>query len=336
MLHLEWAWWGSIITVFCPDKMVRPAPMIRPIALLFVMLSQSAGAVTLDMPANARLQAEQTLPLASYTVPTGAFAAGQMPGIIAEGEVLRQAWQFDAPDLSTLEILRPLRAQLAADGYTILFECDTDNCGGFDFRFGVDVMDAADMYIDLGDFRYLAARMNGVDGPEYVSLLVSRSALVGFLQVTRIGPATATVAIVTVAQPPIRPAGTSISADFAAEFETNGRVILSDLTFETGSAQLGPGPFASLQTLADYLLANPSRRVALVGHTDSQGALDANIALSKRRAGSVLERLVTDYAIPRNQLAAEGMGFLSPLASNLTPEGRDLNRRVEVIITSTQ
>ena len=107
MLHLEWAWWGSIITVFCPDKMVRPAPMIRPIALLFVMLSQSAGAVTLDMPANARLQAEQTLPLASYTVPTGAFAAGQMPGIIAEGEVLRQAWQFDAPDLSTLQILRP-------------------------------------------------------------------------------------------------------------------------------------------------------------------------------------------------------------------------------------
>ena len=310
--------------------------MIRSLALLSTLLADPALAVTLDMPANAQLQAEENLALGSYAVATGAFSADQFPGVLAEGEVLRQAWHYDAPDLSTLQILVPLREQLVADGFSILFECNTDQCGGFDFRFGIDVMDAADMYVDLGDFRYLAARSDRTDGPEYVSLLVSRSSLLGFLQVTRIGAPTEAPAIVTVAQPPVRATGTAPPGDFAAEIEVNGRVILSDLTFETGSAQLGPGPFASLQTLADYLLANPSRRVALVGHTDSQGALDANIALSKRRAGSVLERLVTDYAIPRSQLAAEGMGFLSPLASNLTPEGRDLNRRVEVIITSTE
>ena len=322
--------------------------MIRSFALVSLLLAQPALAVTLDMPGNARLQAEESLALGSYTVPTGAFAQGQMPAETVEGEVLRQAWQYVAPDLSTLQILVPLREQLTADGFSILFECDTDQCGGFDFRFGIDVMDAADMYVDLGDFRYLAAKADRADGPEYVGLLVSRSSLLGFLQVTRIGPPTRAPAIVTVAQPPVRATGlglrvpllvqrgTAPPGDFAAQIEINGRVILSDLAFETGSAQLGPGPFASLQTLADYLLANPSRRVALVGHTDSQGALDANIALSKRRAGSVLERLVTDYAIPRSQLAAEGMGFLSPLASNLTPEGRDVNRRVEVIITSTE
>lgn len=310
--------------------------MIRPFALVFLLQAQPALAVTFDMPGNAQLQIEEKLALGSYTVPTGAFAQGQTPSVTAEGEVLRQAWQYDAPDLSTLQILVPLRDQLTADGFSILFECNTDQCGGFDFRFGIDVMDAADMYVDLGDFRYLAAKANGADGPEYVSLLVSRSSLLGFLQITRIGPTTEVPAIVTVAQPPVRAAGTAPPDDFAAEIESNGRVILSDLAFETGSAQLGPGPFASLQTLADYLLANPSRRVALVGHTDSEGSLDANIALSKRRAGSVLERLVTEYAIPRNQLAAEGMGFLSPMASNLTPEGRDLNRRVEVIITSTE
>lgn len=310
--------------------------MIRSLAILSALLAHPALAVTLDMPANAQLQAEENLALGSYAVATGAFSADQFPGVLAEGEVLRQAWHYDAPDLSTLQILVPLREQLVADGFSILFECNTDQCGGFDFRFGIDVMDAADMYVDLGDFRYLAARSDRTDGPEYVSLLVSRSSLLGFLQVTRIGAPTEAPAIVTVAQPPVRATGTAPPGDFAAEIEVNGRVILSDLTFETGSAQLGPGPFASLQTLADYLLANPSRRVALVGHTDSQGALDANIALSKRRAGSVLERLVTDYAIPRSQLAAEGMGFLSPLASNLTPEGRDLNRRVEVIITSTE
>ena len=316
--------------------------MIRSFALVSVLLAPPALAVSLDMPANAQLQAEETLALGSYIVATGAFSVDQFPGVSAEGEVLRQAWHFAVPDLSTLQILAPLREQLTADGFSILFECNTDQCGGFDFRFGIDVMDAADMYVDLGDFRYLAARadraaqVDQAGGPEYVSLLVSRSSLLGFLQVTRIGPPTEAPAIVTVAQPPVRASGATPPGDFAAEIERNGRVILFDLAFETGSAQLGPGPFASLQTLADYLLANPSRHVALVGHTDSQGALDANIALSKRRAGSVLERLATDFAIPRSQLAAEGMGFLSPMASNLTPEGRDLNRRVEVIITSTE
>ena len=310
--------------------------MIRALAIVFLMSAPPAFAVSLDLPGNARLQAEVTQVLGSYTLPTGAFVAGQTPGLVVEGEVIRQAWHYDAPDLSTLQILAPLRDQLTTAGYSILFECDTDQCGGFEFRFGINVMDAADMYVDLGDFRFLAARLDGGAGPEYVSLLVSRSSLLGFLQVTRIGPLTETPAIVTVAQPPIRASGSTPSGDFAAEIEANGRVILSDLTFDTGSAQLGAGPFASLQRLADYLLANPDRRVALVGHTDSQGALDANITLSKRRAGTVLERLVTEYAVPRSQLAADGIGFLSPLATNLTTGGRDLNRRVEVIITSIE
>lgn len=310
--------------------------MIRCLALFAALLAYPACAVTLDIPGNARLQAEQVLALGSYLVPTGPFADGQIPGLAVEGEVQRQGWQIAAAGLSTLQILMPLRDQLTAAGFVVLYDCNTEHCGGFDFRFGIDVMDAPDMYVDLGDFRYLAAKADSAAGPEYVTLLISRSSLAGFLQITRIGPPTETPAIVTAPQAPVRATTTAAPGDFAAEIETNGRVILSDLTFETGSAQLGPGPFASLQTLADYLLANPSRRVALVGHTDSQGSLDANIALSKRRAGSVLERLVTDYGIARTQLAAEGMGFLSPLASNLTPEGRDLNRRVEVIITSTE
>jgi len=49
-----------------------------------------------------------------------------------------------------------------------------------------------------------------------------------------------------------------------------------------------------------------------------------------------LERLVTDYGTARNQLDAQGMGYLSPIANNATEDGRDANRRVEVIITSTQ
>lgn len=295
------------------------------------------GAATLDVPGNAVIGREERLPPGSYTVPDGPFAEGVVPALTAEGEGVRQAWQIPATGLTSAQILTPLRQQLLDDGFSVIFACATEACGGFDFRFGIDVMPPPEMFVDLGDFRYLAMRREDEAGSEYVSLLVSRTALAGFLQVTRIGPALAgEVPLSTATQPPVRAAGTPAPGDFAEGIEADGRYILSDLTFEIGSAQLGPGPFASLQSLADYLLANPDRQVALVGHTDSQGTLDANIALSKRRAGSVLERLVSDYGIPRSQLAAEGMGFLSPLASNLTPQGRDLNRRVEVIITSTE
>ena len=122
--------------------------------------------------------------------------------------------------------------------------------------------------------------------------------------------------------------------NFRQSLLETGHAVLEGLSFETGSAQLAAGDYEVLQTLADLLASKPDLVVALVGHTDSSGSLDGNIALSKRRAGSVLERLVSDYGVPRRQLDAQGMGYLAPIATNLTEEGRTVNRRVEVIITS--
>jgi OOP family OmpA-OmpF porin len=194
------------------------------------------------------------------------------------------------------------------------------------------------MHVDLGDYRFIATQRS-VDGTvELLSLLASRSSSAGFIQIIRVGAANG--ATVAAADAPevrgVRAEVATITGDLAQSLEDQGRFILSGLVFETGSAQLGDAIFGSLQYLADYLIANPDRTVALVGHTDFVGSLDGNIALSKRRAGSVLERLVTTYDIPRHQLDAQGMGYLSPVASNLTEEGREANRRVEVIITSNQ
>ena len=74
----------------------------------------------------------------------------------------------------------------------------------------------------------------------------------------------------------------------------------------------------------------------MVGHTDAEGTLSGNLELSKKRAASVLERLVSAYRVPRAQLEAAGVGYLVPRASNLTEGGRDQNRRVEVVLTSTR
>ncbi len=116
----------------------------------------------------------------------------------------------------------------------------------------------------------------------------------------------------------------------------HGHVILPGLQFKSGSSDLDEGGDAALGELATFLKSNATLRVALVGHTDTVGGLDANIALSKRRAGSVLEKLVSDYGVPRSQLDAEGMGYLSPIAPNLSQEGREINRRVEAVLLNSE
>lgn len=307
--------------------------MIRALALILIPLQ--AGAVTLDMPSNATLRAEDVVALDSYDMPTGGWTIEGLPVLTGTGEVRRQAWRIDAPGVTTLQLLQPLEDQLVADGFDVLFTCTDDACGGFDFRFATPILPAPAMHVDLGDYRYIATRRTGEDGGELVSLFASRSTSAGFVQVTRAGPADSTP-VAAADAPAVRAVAATITGDLAQELETRGRFVLSDLAFETGSAQLGDATFATLQNLADYLIANPQRTVALVGHTDSVGSLDGNIALSKRRAGSVFERLVTVYDIPRRQLEAEGMGYLAPLDTNLTEDGRTANRRVEVIVTSTQ
>ena len=79
-------------------------------------------------------------------------------------------------------------------------------------------------------------------------------------------------------------------------------------------------------------MANPTITVAIVGHTDAVGSLAGNTALSKRRAESVRARLIEDYGVDPEQLQADGVGYLAPIASNLTDAGRAANRRVDVIL----
>ncbi len=77
-------------------------------------------------------------------------------------------------------------------------------------------------------------------------------------------------------------------------------------------------------------------QVILVGHTDASGPLDMNVAVSRKRAESVVARLINVYGVPSAQVSAEGVGYLSPRASNLTDEGRHKNRRVEAVLASTR
>ena len=292
----------------------------------------------LDLPESATAQADEYAELDSYDLPLGPYADGQLPVESIEGRVTKQSWRVETQGLTSLQLLAPLRDQLLAAGYDILFECDTLDCGGFDFRFETEVLPAPSMHVDMGDFRFLAAR----NGPgDHLGLLVSRSANAGFIQLIRVAETTLTTTITTPAANAgsgKKPAATETAAppsDTIGRLIARGHVVLSDLTFETGSSTLTDGAYTSLAALADFLRENPDRRIALVGHTDAVGTLENNIALSKKRAASVLERLVSDYGAPRGQMTAEGTGYLAPIAPNQTEEGREANRRVEAVLLNT-
>lgn len=315
--------------------------MIRTLLLSAVLATAAplAGlAASLSLPANADLREETVDAAGSYAMPVGPYEAGEgIETLDASGSVTRQAWRIGGIALTSYELLLDLRGQLVDDGYEVLFECSTEACGGFDFRFGTEVIGEPEMHVDLGDFHYLAASRAG-DAPDYVSLMVSRSPSAGFVQVVQVGELAAQTveAMASTKAEPGTALPAAVTGDVGAAMENVGRFVLGDLVFNTGSSDLGPGDFTSLTELADYLKAHPGKRVALVGHTDAEGSLSGNIALSKRRAESVMTRLIDDFGVDPAQLEAEGVGYLAPIASNQTDEGRTRNRRVEAILVSTE
>ena len=109
---------------------------------------------------------------------------------------------------------------------------------------------------------------------------------------------------------------------------------LGDVLFDTGKAQLNPGAAFKLDQLAQFLNEHPDRRVQIDGFTDSVGSEAYNQDLSQRRADAVKAALLSRGVSP-SRISTEGYGKAFPVASNNESGGRQLNRRVEVVIGNT-
>jgi outer membrane protein OmpA-like peptidoglycan-associated protein len=107
---------------------------------------------------------------------------------------------------------------------------------------------------------------------------------------------------------------------------------MSDVLFRSGSYELVPGARERLAKVSGIVLAYPSLRVAIEGHTDSVGTDEFNFSLSERRADAVRDYFI-QQGINANAIEARGFGKSEPIASNDTPEGRQQNRRVELILS---
>jgi len=109
-------------------------------------------------------------------------------------------------------------------------------------------------------------------------------------------------------------------------------VNMSDVLFDFGKYTLKPGTREKLAKVSGIILAHPGLKIEVEGHTDSVGSEEFNQKLSEQRAAAVQDYLV-GQGVPPNMVTARGFGKTQPVASNDTAEGRQRNRRVELVVS---
>ena len=305
--------------------------MMRQFPFGFAVMIALQGAPTFAadfqpaLPNQAALSLERREPMATRNLALGPFLDGGFKQQTVTAPLHDSVYRVAADaDLSTASLLAPLRTQLIAAGFTPLYECETRACGGFDFRYGLDLLPEPEMHVDLGDFRYVLAQKGG----DVISLMVSRSANYGFVQVTRMGDWVKPAPRVTESsKSPV------LTTPIAVALSSGKVAVLEGVVFASGQASLENTQVPALKDLAEWMAANPTQKVTITGHTDSSGQAAANLALSSARAAALRDVLVTRYQIAADRITAIGAGDTIPLMANDTATGRAKNRRVEVAVT---
>jgi OmpA-OmpF porin, OOP family len=234
-----------------------------------------------------------------------------------EGRVTRIAYRTK-PGPSILEVSRNFETQLTKAGYETLLACDTDACGGIPFTEAIDALPVPQMWVDGFNYHYYAGRKSEGGRETFASVVVSEN--------NREITAQLTVAELGAIENKMVDA-----AAMAKGLGETGHIALYGIYFDTDKAAIKPESRPTLEQIAKLLAGQPQLNVFIVGHTDSQGAFDYNLDLSRRRAEAIAAELVKSYRIAQARLRTAGVGLLAPVGSNASEAGRALNRRVELV-----
>jgi outer membrane protein OmpA-like peptidoglycan-associated protein len=247
---------------------------------------------------------------------------------MVEGRLTQISYRAPA-GRSTLEIARAYEEALKAKGFEILFQCVGGECGGRDFNhassaYRFNYGSFGENYVDQ---RYLAARLEREGGDVYASIYTVLNTSSGGPDHDR------TFVQVDVVE--VQPRSGEIVVVKADEMERalgqSGHIALYGIYFDTDKTEIKPESAATLEEIAKVLESRPDLKLLVVGHTDNQGGLEYNMDLSRRRAAAVVRALTGQYGIDPGRLSAHGVGYLAPVASNASEEGRAKNRRVELV-----
>lgn len=304
------------------------------------LISRYAGSVILSD--DVRTFDEFLIPLSPVTADAMGEVVAPAKSQRVEGKVTRIV--YVAPEGRTpLEVIRSYEQELTKAGFKPLYTCVADTCGpkgGYNLtrmlnrpmkKYGNKGMfDFAEYALHgfFDDARYLAAKGTLPQGDVYVSLFAGRrthavpSEMLGRIHVALdvIETTSMDAGMVTVD-----------AAAMAKEITQNGRVALDGIYFDTNGADLKAESSAAIQEVAKLLEQDRGLGLLVVGHTDNVGDYAANVALSDRRAASVIRELTTKHGVAAPRLRAAGAGMMAPVATNETENGRAKNRRVELV-----
>jgi outer membrane protein OmpA-like peptidoglycan-associated protein len=185
----------------------------------------------------------------------------------------------------------------------------------------------------------LAARTRDVDAARMAAMTANMAANTAAMAANAANAATNEANMAASTAMGQRDAATEQAARLQAEVDQlkatptpRGLVLtLGDVLFDTGRAQLNPGAARKLDQLGQFLTEHPERRVQIDGFTDSVGTESFNQDLSQRRADAVKFALISRGVSP-SRISSQGYGKGFPVADNTDSGGRQLNRRVEVVI----
>ena len=249
-----------------------------------------------------------------------------------EGQITRILYRGPG-DRSTLEIIRNYREALEGAGFEILYSCGSDCGNNFTgLLYGPTELrirntKTSGSAFDLPqDVRYLAARLEKGERVVHASLLTAFDN--GF------GPLSKQpVTLLEIIESEAMDTGmVQVDAEAIGKgIDATGHMAIYGVLFDTGSATIKPESAPVLAEIARLLESRPSMNLLVVGHTDNQGDFEFNMGLSSQRANSVTRYLIKTHGIDAARLQSAGVGFLAPVASNDTPDGRAKNRRVELV-----
>ena len=121
------------------------------------------------------------------------------------------------------------------------------------------------------------------------------------------------------------------NADTRNKLMNEGKFSTTGILFDVNSDKIKPESYGVLKEIAEVLKDNPSVRVTIIGHTDSDGDADYNLKLSKQRADAVKAVLGNEFDIDASRMSTDGKGATQPVGNNKTEEGKAQNRRVEFV-----
>jgi OmpA-OmpF porin, OOP family len=231
--------------------------------------------------------------------------------------------------VSAAEVFGSHRAELISRGFKPLYEAKGADLGRSQGNLYQNLAGQLLEYSPKGA-HFLSAKLDSVPITTYVTLYVTEYELGATSVRVRPGQVIVQLDVIEVGSASDRLVVVSAS-DISKGLETSGRVALYGILFDTNKAEIKRESRPALDEIAKYLRSVPNARLDVVGHTDNVGAYDSNLDLSRARAAAVVGALVNEYTISPQRLRASGVGFLAPIASNVTESGRAKNRRVELL-----